>query len=277
MSADRDPLPTPAAVVTVDTGGDAGRSAGAGPVFVLVHGIGVSSRYFERLVPALAEEGRVIAVDLPGFGKARPLRPRLGFSIEEFADAVARALDGLGVSEAVIVGHSMGTQVAVCLADRRPDLVRALALLGPVMAPDDRNPLRAGALLGLDTLREDARGNRIVIGDYLHCGVRWYLATLPAMLGYETEREIERVSVPTLVVRGGRDPIARDGWVDALAERSGGGAARVPGVAHLVMHGAPWRTAELIASLVAAPGSDASQQADAAPGRDAMPEPDATR
>ena len=75
-------------------------------MFVLVHGIGVSSRYFERLVPALAEEGRVVAVDLPGFGKAKPIRPKLGLSIEEFADSVARAMDRLGVAGC---GRSSGT------------------------------------------------------------------------------------------------------------------------------------------------------------------------
>ncbi|MGH1526559.1 alpha/beta fold hydrolase [Leifsonia sp. L25] len=248
---DREPAPKPVAVVTVDTA-EPGDTASVAPAFVLVHGIGVSSRYFERLVPALAEEGRVIAVDLPGFGKARPLRPRRGPSLEEFADSVAFAMDALGVTDAVIVGHSMGTQIAIRLAERRPDLVRGLALLGPVMAPQDRNPLKAGLLLGIDIFREDARGNRIVIGDYLHCGLRWYLATLPGMLGFETERELERCQVPVVVVRGGRDPIARDDWVGELAQRSGGGAASVPDVAHLVMHGAPWRTASLIAGVAVA-------------------------
>jgi len=242
VTDDHDPSPTAAAVVTVDTS-----ASGAGStVFVLVHGIGVSSRYFERLVPALAEEGRVIAVDLPGFGKAKPLRRVRGFSIADFADSVARALDGLGVADAVIVGHSMGTQVAVALGARRPDLVRGLALLGPVMAPEDRNALKAGVLLGIDIFREDARGNRIVVGDYLHCGVRWYLATLPAMLEFETERELEQCRVPVVVIRGGRDPIARDRWVEQLATSTGGTGTSVPGVAHLVMHGAPWRTAALI-------------------------------
>lgn len=243
MTDDCEPSPTLSAVVTMDT---RGRGAAGGPTFVLVHGIGVSSRYFERLVPALAEEGRVVAVDLPGFGKARNLRRVRGFSIEDFADAVAFALDGLGVADAVIVGHSMGTQVAIALAGRRPDLVQGLALLGPVMAPQDRNALKAGLLLGIDIFREDARGNRIVIGDYLHCGLRWYLATLPAMLGFETERELERCRVPVVVIRGGRDPIARDPWVQQLAASSGGTGTSVPGVAHLVMHGAPWRTAALI-------------------------------
>jgi pimeloyl-ACP methyl ester carboxylesterase len=241
----RDAAPPPRAVVTVDTGADA--AAAGRPAFVLVHGIGVSSRYFERLVPALAEEGRVVAVDLPGFGRAKSQRPPHPLDIDDFAGAVAAAMDRLGIADAVVVGHSMGTQVAVALAVSRPDLVRAVALLGPVMAPEDRNALKAGALLGFDIVREDARGNRIVIGDYLHCGPAWYLATLPAMLEYRIEQEVERLRVPVVVVRGGRDPIARDDWVDRLAERSGGSAARVPGVAHLVMHGAPWRTAALIA------------------------------
>ena len=254
MTDDRATVTPLRAVVTVDTLPIRPSAAAASaPVFVLVHGIGVSSRYFERLVPALAEEGRVIAVDLPGFGKARPLRRIRGFAIEEFADSVAFALDGLGIVDAVIVGHSMGTQVAIALADRRPDLVRGLALLGPVMAPQDRNAIRAGVLLGMDIFREDARGNRIVIGDYLHCGFRWYMATLPAMLQYETERELERCRVPVVVIRGGRDPIARDGWVAELARRTGGSGTAVPGVAHLVMHGAPWRTAELIRQQAVVP------------------------
>lgn len=235
----------------MDTAAPGATGPGA-PVFVLVHGIGVSSRYFERLVPALAEEGRVVTVDLPGFGKAKHLRRRRGFSIADFGDAVAGAMDGLGIAEAVIVGHSMGTQVAVALGARRPDLVRSLALLGPVMAPQDRNALKAGVLLGIDILREDARGNRIVVGDYLRCGIRWYLATLPAMLAFHTEHELEECRVPTVVIRGARDPIARDGWVTELAEAARGTAARVPRVAHLVMHGAPWRTARLIADTVVA-------------------------
>jgi pimeloyl-ACP methyl ester carboxylesterase len=223
------------ATVTVDT-------ETAGPAFVLVHGIGVSTRYFERLVPALS-------VDLPGFGAAKWRRPPHPPSIEDFADSVAAALDALGISGATIVGHSMGTQIQVSLAGRRPDLVGGLALLGPVMAPEDRGPLRAGLLLGLDTLRESPRANRVVIGDYLHAGLFWYLATLPAMLGYRIEDELERIDVPTVVVRGSRDPIAHEGWVVDLARRAGGRAETVAGAAHLVMHGRPWRTAQLIAGV----------------------------
>lgn len=256
MTRNRTTSLPPRAVVTVDTGPQRPgpqHTDQSAPVFVLVHGIGVSSRYFERLVPALAEEGRVVALDLPGFGKAKPYRPGRGLSIAEFADSVAALLDDAGIADAVVIGHSMGTQVAVCLAARRPDLVRGLALLGPVMAPQDRNALKAGVLLGIDTLREDARGNRIVIGDYLHCGPAWYLATLPAMLEYRIEDELEHTTVPVVVVRGARDPIARDEWVADMATRSGGTAARVPSVAHLVMHGAPWRTAALITPLVRVP------------------------
>ncbi|MEY9852262.1 pimeloyl-ACP methyl ester carboxylesterase [Leifsonia sp. EB41] len=52
----------PGIVVTFDSG------AGEGIAVLLLHGIGVSSRYFHRLAPVLAEQGRTIAVHLPGFG-----------------------------------------------------------------------------------------------------------------------------------------------------------------------------------------------------------------
>lgn len=231
------------AVVTRDIGG-------VGPVFVLVHGIGVSSRYFERLVPALSPRGRVICVDLPGFGVApRPAHP---LTVADFALVLAAALDRLGVRNCVIVGHSMGTQVATRLALDRPDLVSALALLGPVMDPSDRGVVRAALRLGRDVLGESLRGNWVVLSDYVRCGMRWYLAILPSMLGYRIEEDLPRISVPVIVIRGVRDPIARRPWVAALAARTRWGrAVSVDGARHLVMHAQPQETAALIAGATA--------------------------
>ena len=217
---------------------------------MLVHGIGVSSRYFERLVPALAPRGRVISVDLPGFGVApRPSRP---LSIEDFALALAASLDRMGVRDCVIVGHSMGTQVATRLALDRPDLVTAMALLGPVMDPSDRTAVKAALRLGHDVLGESIRGNWVVFYDYLRCGIRWYLAILPSMLGYRIEDDLPKISIPVIVIRGVRDPIARRPWVAALAARTRWGrAVSVDGARHLVMHAQPHETAALIAGAVA--------------------------
>jgi pimeloyl-ACP methyl ester carboxylesterase len=231
-------------VVTADVGV-------AGPTFLLVHGIGVSSRYFERLVPVLAERGRVVAVDLPGFGRAP--KPGFGMSVEDFAALLAASLDRLGLVRFTVVGHSMGTQIATRLALIRPDAVQAVALLGPVTDPRDRNGLTAALMLAKDCLGESPRGNWVVFTDYLRCGIRWYLTVLPSMLTYPIEEELTRLSTPVLVMRGKADPIARRSWVRALANRAPGSRiAEVADARHLVMHARPRETAALLHELAEA-------------------------
>src|SRR5690554_522591 len=88
--------------------------AGAGSeTVVLIHGIGVSARYFGPLVRELARTHRVLAPDLPGFGRSP--RPREVLSIEDHAAVLAVLVtDHLGGGRAgrpVLVGHSMGVQV----------------------------------------------------------------------------------------------------------------------------------------------------------------------
>jgi pimeloyl-ACP methyl ester carboxylesterase len=233
-------------VVTVDTGG-------AGTTYLLIHGIGVSSRYFERLVPVLAESGRVIAVDMPGFGGLP--KPEHGMTVEDFASSVAGLMDRLALRSCVIVGHSMGTQIAGNLAVTRPDLVKAVALLGPVMDPRSRSALRAALRLGRDMLGEGLRGNLVVLGDYLRCGIRWYLRVMPSMLAYRTEDDLPAIGVPTLVLRGENDPIAPERWTRALAaEGSESWAETIAGARHLVMHAKPRETAAALNALALVAG-----------------------
>ncbi|WP_348787674.1 alpha/beta hydrolase [Leifsonia sp. NPDC080035] len=231
-------------VVTFDAG------APGGETFLLVHGIGVSSRYFERLAPALAASGRVIGIDLPGFGRApRPSRP---YTVEDYATVVARFLDERDLGPCVLVGHSMGTQIVSRLAVARPDLVSRLVLIGPVMAPRDRSPLRAAWRLFLDTLRERPRSNRLVIGDYLRCGPRWYLAVLPSMLAYRLESELSAIAAPILLVRGARDPIARASWMRSLlALARTATMIEIADAPHVVMHARP----DAVARAMTEPGN----------------------
>jgi pimeloyl-ACP methyl ester carboxylesterase len=230
-------------VATVDTGG-------TGTTYLLIHGIGVSSRYFERLVPELAQTGRVIAVDMPGFGGLP--KPDRRMTVEDFARSVAGTMDRLGLPPCVIVGHSMGTQVASNLAITRPDLVRAVALIGPVMDPRSRGAVHAALRLGRDTLGESPRANRLVIGDYLRCGIRWYLKVLPSMLAYRTEDDLPEIAVPTLVARGENDPIAPESWTRSLAAAGPlSRAETIAGGRHLVMHARPRETAAALSALAA--------------------------
>ena len=104
------------------------------PALVLIHGLGGSTRWWDRVVPMLAASYRVIRLDLLGHGQsAKPAGG--GYAIPDQARRVGQALDRLGVRHAIMVGHSTGGYVATALAEQRGDLVTALALIdtGPRM------------------------------------------------------------------------------------------------------------------------------------------------
>ena len=88
---------------------------------VLVHCYSCSLHWWDRLVPLLSEEHRVIRLDLLGHGGSE--KPQSGYSIEEQAGLVAEALNGLGVEGAVVVGHSLGASVATAVAEQSSELV----------------------------------------------------------------------------------------------------------------------------------------------------------
>lgn len=103
--------------------GDAGAD---GLVFLLSHGLGGRWQHWTENIPELAEHGRVIAIDLPGFGRSGP--PRGGYSIDAFADAVAELVKRLDLPRVVFVGHSLGGPLAMRFAHRHPELVDAVVL-----------------------------------------------------------------------------------------------------------------------------------------------------
>jgi pimeloyl-ACP methyl ester carboxylesterase len=97
-----------------------------GLVFVLSHGLGGRWQHWRENIPELAEHGRVVAVDLPGFGRSG--RPARGYSFDAFADVIAELVQQLDLPKVVLVGHSLGGPVAVRFAHRHPELVDAIVL-----------------------------------------------------------------------------------------------------------------------------------------------------
>ncbi len=109
----------------------AARSLGSsGPPVVLLHGMGGSNIYWGAEFDTLASHVRLVAVDLLGFGESP--KPNVGYSPRHHADAVAACLRELGIDEpAIVVGHSMGTLVALALATYHPELVDSVVAIAP--------------------------------------------------------------------------------------------------------------------------------------------------
>jgi pimeloyl-ACP methyl ester carboxylesterase len=111
----------------VDSGSRHGR-----PI-VLIHCFTCGIDWWDGMRPALERRHRVIALDLLGHDGSE--KPSGGYSIEDQARVVAQALIRLGVSNAEVVGHSLGGPVSLALAERSPRLVSRLVLIDSI--PDD--------------------------------------------------------------------------------------------------------------------------------------------
>ncbi|GAA1857891.1 alpha/beta fold hydrolase [Microbacterium koreense] len=208
---------------------------GPGPAFVLVPGIGMGVGIFERLAPRLLPHGDVFALDLPGFAGIRTHDRAL--SIADYARLVDAALEHLHLDDPVVIGHSMGTQVVTELAASRPGLSR-IVLISPVVAPQQRAPLRVVGAFLLAALHEPIGVTLLAGVSYVLTGLRSFAATLPRMLAYRMEDRIADVDADTLIVRGEYDTISPRSWIDTLVRRAPTASAReVSRAAHSVMHG----------------------------------------
>lgn len=99
-----------------------------GEVVILLHGLTDSWFSFSRVLPLLRASWHVFALDQRGQGESD--RPASGYTMADLGDDVLAFMDTLGIREATIVGHSMGSFVAQRVAITAPERVRRLVLIG---------------------------------------------------------------------------------------------------------------------------------------------------
>ncbi|MBB5760357.1 pimeloyl-ACP methyl ester carboxylesterase [Methylorubrum rhodinum] len=205
---------------------------------ILVHGLGMSSRYMIPLAEHLAPHLRVYAPDLPGFGLSD--KPAAALTVRQLADALAAWMHEVGVKRAAFVGNSLGCEVLVELALVHPQLVDRLVLQGPTPDPEARGIARQ--VVGFFLIAPFERWSLawVALTDYARSGVRRYLQTLRSMVDNHIGEKASRVFQPTLVVWGTRDHIVPYAFVTSLAASLPRGAlAVIPGAAHGINYSHP--------------------------------------
>lgn len=211
--------------------------AGRGAPVVCVHGIGVTSSYFEPLARALATDRRVLVPDLPGWGRSP--RPARALDVGELALALLSFLDEEGLERAPIVANSLGCQIAVELAIRAPERVDALVLIGPTVDPYSRPFHRFAAGFLRDVVREPPSLWLLIVRDYLWMGPRRFARTSRAAWRHRIETRLPLVAAPTLVVRGAHDGLVSQRWCEEAAALLRRGSLTVVDGAHAVHYVAP--------------------------------------
>jgi pimeloyl-ACP methyl ester carboxylesterase len=125
------------------------RTAGSGPVVLLIHGIAGSSATWDDVLPSLAERYCVVAPDLLGHGGSA--KPRGDYSLGAYASGLRDLLGVLGHERASIVGHSLGGGVAMQLAYQFPERCERLVLVSSGgLGREVHGLLRAAALPGAE-------------------------------------------------------------------------------------------------------------------------------
>ena len=223
---------------------------------VFVHGLGVSVRYLEPAMLALADRYHVAGLDLPGFGRSGT--PPRALDTRGLANALRRWLDARELGPAIFIGNSYGCQVIVELVMQDPSRVVGLVLNAPTMDPAHRTITGQVLRVLADIPFEPFGLGWLVARDYLRAGPLRLLATLRHALADHIEEKLPDIVAPTVIVCGARDPVVTLAWAAeaarlvGLSSQGAVGATLsvVPSAAHALPYDDPIAFAALIDTFV---------------------------
>lgn len=254
-------------IAYIDSGGDK-------PPILLVHGLSSWMGFWEYQVPELAKTRRVIALDLPGYGASG--RPDAPYTPPWYADILASFMDDRGLSSSVVMGHSMGGQIALTLALDHPSRVDALILSAPAgierFKPGHASWLKSYwtedrtlqsseeevrySFVQLAFARSDEGVERLLQERVRMKGTPMLSGTsvavsrsIAGMLDHPVVERLSNLVLPTLIVYGTDDrmipnPILNGGRTRTIASQAqkaiaGSELVMIPGAGHTVHHDAP--------------------------------------
>ena len=105
------------------------------PVVMLLHGIAESAEAFNGWVPHLARQFRVIRPDLRGYGKSTFVGQHEELTLADMARDIDSLVRELGLARVHVVGAKLGAQIALYLAQDRPDWMASMTLAGVLISP----------------------------------------------------------------------------------------------------------------------------------------------
>jgi 3-oxoadipate enol-lactonase len=240
---------------------------GQGPPVVLLHGWACSSAVWLAVVEDLGDAYATVAFDLPGFGASERIEG--SFSLADLAAEVDHALESSGVTDAVVVGHSMGGMVLQHLYAKSPERVRGIVLCGTTSAasgPYQQTTLQLkelintqgsatlGAAMGPGLFGDAYRQTHPIqvdefIAEVATCDEAVLSAALDAIAPFDLTDQLGRITVPCAVVVGDVDPFLEDCRLLAKAI-NGASLSVLHGVGHMEPMESPGEVAAAVEEVV---------------------------
>ncbi len=231
--------------------------AGNGPkTLILVHGLASNAGFWRYVIPELSKEFRVIAVDLPGYGKSG--KGAYPYSISFYAEQIKLIADELKLDKFTIAGHSMGGQIAIMFSLKYPERLEKLILASPAGIEEfekgEGDWLRSVMTMnGVKKTYEDGIRRNLANNFYSWDDNRWewmveervrmskakdfdeftytVVRCVNAMLDEPTFDKIKNISVPTLIVYGKYDGLIPNPYLNPgfTSDVFKWGASQIPG------------------------------------------------
>ncbi|MFE6226955.1 MULTISPECIES: alpha/beta fold hydrolase [unclassified Streptomyces] len=244
------------------------------PVLVLGPSLGTTFHMWDRQIPELTRDRRVVRFDLPGHGGA-PAQPFT--SVAELGDRLLATLDGLGVQRFGYAGCSLGGAVGLDLALRAPHRVAALALVATAPRFGTADEWRQRGVVvranGLEPMARTApeqwftplfAANQPAIVDWAVQMVRTtdaacYVAACEALAVFDVRAALGSIGVPALVLVGSEDRVTGPAEARTLvAGIADAKLAVVPGASHLAPVEQPAAVTDLLLEHFAAAALETS-------------------
>ena len=240
----------------------------SGVPVVFLHGITDSWRSFEWMLPHLPASINAHAVSVRGHGGSD--RPAHGYEMQDFARDIDGFMERLGVRSAVVVGHSMGSGVALRLALDYPSRVRALVLIGAMAswrdnpAVDEVVKTVAGFTDTVDPefTREFQLSTvatsvpdiiDVAVEESLRVPARVWKEAFAGIAHADVSRDLTTIAAPTLIVFGGKETFVTRASQDELLRGIRGSRLVVyEDAGHAVHWDEPARVAREVAAFVGA-------------------------
>jgi len=197
----------------------------------------------------LAQYGQVFVPDLPGFGLSE--NPTHVFTLSELADTLVAWMDALQLAQAIFIGNSFGCQVLIDLAVRHPTRVNCLVLTAPAVDPFGGNMVKQFINLMIDWPLEHFSLALPLFIDIFAGGPYRALLTFRDAMANPIEAKLPQIQAPTLIVRGERDPVVSQRWVEKVNSKlPNSRLVVIPGGPHCVNYSTPDALVEIVRAFL---------------------------
>ena len=203
---------------------------GSGFPLILLHGNGEDSTYFEHQIPYFSKQYRVIAIDTRGHGKSP--RGTAPFTLIQFAEDLKHFLDEHSITKAHILGFSDGGNIALEFILRYPQYVEKLVVDGANLFPKGvKWRYQAPVVIGYHIANCFAKKSEKALRNA-------EMLNLMVSMPHIVPKDLERITIPTLVMAGDRDMI-RDAHTRLIHEHIKGSQLCILKGSHFCAHECP--------------------------------------